>query len=498
MKPTYYPSYEKFKELSGKGNMVPVYRQLLADTLTPVSAFKKISTAGHAFLLESASGGEKMARYSFIGAKPFMELSCRGNQTEITRNGKKERLESRDPIDTLRKEIEKFTPVNVDELPYFTGGAVGYFSYDAVRYTEELPVDTVDDLKLPDVLFMFFDSVIVFDHQDKVIKVIANAFLDGTGAESAYKDAVRRIDDLVDMLRTPVESVSADITTNGRAGKDFSSNFDKEDFLRAVERCKEYIRAGDVFQVVISQRLGLKTKAKPLDIYRALRVINPSPYMFYLDLGELKLIGSSPEVMVKVDRGKVTVRPIAGTRRRGRTEEEDKRMEDELVNDPKEQAEHVMLVDLGRNDVGRVAEYGSVHLEDRMIVERYSHVMHITSSVTGRLRPDKTLFDTLRSCLPAGTLSGAPKVRAMEIIEELEPTRRGPYGGAVGYIDFSGNMDTCITIRTIVLIGDTAYVQAGAGIVADSVPELEYKETLNKARGLMVAIETAETLHNSG
>ncbi|MEE9584857.1 MAG: chorismate-binding protein, partial [Candidatus Brocadiales bacterium] len=317
-------------------------------------------------------------------------------------------------------------------------------------------------------------------------------------AKGAYKDAVRRIDALVDMLRTPVESVSEDITTDGRVGKKFSSNFDKGDFLRAVDRCKEYIRAGDAFQIVLSQRLGLKTKADPLNIYRALRVINPSPYMFYLDLGELKLIGSSPEVMVKVDRGRVTVRPIAGTRRRGDTEEEDKRLEDELINDPKEQAEHIMLVDLGRNDVGRVAEYGSVHLEDNMIIERYSHVMHITSSVTGRLRPDKTTFDTLRACLPAGTLSGAPKVRAMEIIEELEPTRRGPYGGAVGYIDFAGNMDTCITIRTIILKGDTAYVQAGAGIVADSIPEREYKETLNKAKGLMVAIETAEGMQSSG
>ncbi len=498
MKPTYYPSYEKFKALAGKGNTIPVYRQLLADTLTPVSAFRKISTAGHAFLLESASGGEKMARYSFIGTKPFMELNCRGNQTEIIRNGKKESFEDHDPIGTLEKELKKFSPVAVDELPYFTGGAVGYFSYDAVRYTEKLPVNTVDDLELPDISFMFFDSVVVFDHQEKMIKVIANAFLHETDAEGAYKDAVGRIDSLADMLRTAVESVSEDIITNGQIERNFSSNFDKADFLRAVDRCKEYIRAGDAFQIVLSQRLGLETKAKPLDIYRALRVINPSPYMFYLDLGETRLIGSSPEVMVKVDRGRVTVRPLAGTRKRGRSEEEDKRLEEELINDPKEQAEHVMLVDLGRNDVGRVAEYGSVHLEDRMIIERYSHVMHITSSVTGTLRPDKTTFDALRSCLPAGTLSGAPKVRAMEIIEELEPTRRGPYGGAVGYIDFSGNMDTCITIRTILLKGNTVYVQAGAGIVADSVPELEYKETLNKARGLMVAIETAEAMESTG
>ncbi len=496
MKPTYYPSYEKFKALAGKGNVIPVYRQLLADALTPVSALKKISAAGHVFLLESAAGGEKMARYSFIGAKPFMEFRCHGNRLEIVRNGNKETCETRDPIAALQKEMERFSPVAVDNLPDFTGGAVGYFGYDTVRYTEDLPRDTVDDLKLPDILFMFFDTVLVFDHQDKVIKVIANAFLDGTEKqmEGAYRDATGKIDAMVDMLRTPVEPASEDITTDGCTEMKFSSNFDKKDFLRAVDRCKEYIRAGDVFQVVISQRLGVETTAGPLDIYRALRVINPSPYMFYLDLGEVKLIGSSPEVMVKVDRGKVTVRPIAGTRKRGESEEEDRRLAEELINDPKERAEHIMLVDLGRNDVGRVSEYGSVHLEDRMIIERYSHVIHITSSVTGRLRPDKTVFDTLRACLPAGTLSGAPKVRAMEIIEELESTRRGPYGGAVGYIDFSGNMDTCITIRTIVLKGKTAYVQAGAGIVADSVPEREFKETESKALGLLLTIFTAENL----
>jgi anthranilate synthase component 1 len=343
---------------------------------------------------------------------------------------------------------------------------------------------------------MFFDSVLVFDHQDKVIKVIANAFLDGTEKQmkGAYRDATGKIDAMVDMLRTPVEPASEDIATEKTISRKIASNFKKDDFLKAVDRCKEYIRAGDIFQVVLSQRFGLETEAEPLDMYRALRVINPSPYMFYLDLGEVKLIGSSPEVMVKVDKGKVTVRPIAGTRKRGESEEEDRRLAEELINDPKERAEHIMLVDLGRNDVGRVSEYGSVHLEDRMIIERYSHVIHITSSVTGRLRPDKTVFDTLRACLPAGTLSGAPKVRAMEIIEELESTRRGPYGGAVGYIDFSGNMDTCITIRTIVLKGKTAYVQAGAGIVADSVPEREFKETESKALGLLLTIFTAENL----
>jgi anthranilate synthase component 1 len=519
MKLTYLPAYPEFKVLvkqllsqspesasggegEGRTRLVPVYRQLMADTLTPVSAFQKLlgsteGTAqplGHAFLLESAAGGEKMARYSFLGVKPFMEVKSQNNRIEILKGLSKETLETQDPLGTLEGLLRKLSQATLPELPCFSAGAVGYVSYDNVRSLEKLPSRTVNDLQLPDLLFMFFDSLVIFDHLNKTIKVVSNAHLEEGDKKDAraYQEATRRIDSIIERLRTPVLTISDDITTDGEVTPPFSSNFKKEDFLQAVQRCKEYIKAGDVFQVVLSQRLSIKTQANPFNVYRALRVINPSPYMFYLDLGELKLIGSSPEVMVKVERGKITVRPIAGTRKRGLSEEEDTRLERELLADPKERAEHIMLVDLGRNDVGRVAEYGSVSLEDRMIIEKYSHVMHITSSVTGRLRQDKGAFDTLKACLPAGTLSGAPKVRAMEIIEELEPTRRGPYGGAVGYVDFSGNMDTCITIRTIILKGDTAYIQAGAGIVADSVPEREYEETLNKAKGLLKAIEAAE------
>jgi anthranilate synthase component 1 len=420
---------------------------------------------------------------------------------EVLRGTSKETLETRDPLAVLEGLVMELPPATCRELPAggegteatFSAGAVGYVSYDAVRSIEKLPERAVNDLRLPDLLFMFFDSLVIFDHLNKTIKVVSNAHLgDKKDLSRAYQEATKKIDSIIERLRTPILTLSDDITTDGEVTLPFSSNFEREDFLKAVQRCKEYIKAGDVFQVVLSQRLAVKTQASPFNIYRALRVINPSPYMFYLDLGELKLIGSSPEVMVKVEHGEITVRPIAGTRKRGLNEEEDTRLEKELLADPKERAEHIMLVDLGRNDVGRVAEYGSVSLEDRMVIEKYSHVMHITSSVTGKLRQDKSAFDTLKACLPAGTLSGAPKVRAMEIIEELEPTRRGPYGGAVGYVDFSGNMDTCITIRTIVLRGDTAYIQAGAGIVADSVPEKEYEETLNKAKGLLKAIEAAE------
>jgi len=501
MKPSYSPLYPEFERQAKavappgdkKARIVPVCRQLMADTLTPVSAFQKLGLSGHAFLLESAAGGEKMARYSFLGVEPFMEVKGYGNRMEVLRGTSKETLETRDPLAVLEGLVMELPPATCRELPRFSAGAVGYVSYDAVRFIEKLPERAVNDLQLPDLLFMFFDSLVIFDHLNKTIKVVSNAHLgDKKDPSQAYQEATRKIDSIIERLRTPILTLSDDITTDGEVTLPFSSNFKREDFLKAVQRCKEYIKAGDVFQVVLSQRLAVKTQASPFNIYRALRVINPSPYMFYLDLGELKLIGSSPEVMVKVERDEITVRPIAGTRKRGLNEEEDMRLEKELLADPKERAEHIMLVDLGRNDVGRVAEYGSVSLEDRMIIEKYSHVMHITSSVTGKLRQDKSAFDTLKACLPAGTLSGAPKVRAMEIIEELEPTRRGPYGGAVGYVDFSGNMDTCITIRTIVLRGDTAYIQAGAGIVADSVPEKEYEETLNKAKGLLKAIEAAE------
>lgn len=491
----YYPAFEEFKQLSTQGNLIPVYRQLLADTLTPVSAFQKIADKGCAFLLESAAGGEKISRYSLLGTNPFVEFTSFGHCIEIKRGvNRKEVIQAQDPLEILQKEMASFAPVKVAGLPDFFCCGVGYVGYDTIRCYESLPNIPKDDLSLPEMQVMFYDSMIIFDHLSKTIKVVCAAKVDGSPLENVYTETIKKIDCVIEKLRTPVLSLSDDITMEKEISIEFSSNFEKTDFLKAVERCKEYIRAGDVFQVVISQRFKTQTHADPLSIYRVLRVINPSPYMFYLKMNNLKLIGSSPEVMVKVDGKKIVVRPIAGTRRRGKDDTEDTQFADELIADPKERAEHIMLLDLGRNDIGRVSRYGSVHIDEQMVIEKYSHVMHITSSVCGELEEDKTAFDSLKACLPAGTLSGAPKIRAMQIIDEIEPTKRGPYGGAVGYFDFFGNMNTCITIRTIVLTGNDAYIQAGAGIVADSVPEREYEETLNKAKGLLKAIEIAEKL----
>ena len=495
METQYYPTFNEFKELSKKGNVVPVYRQLFADTLTPVSAFQKVSDTDYAFLLESADGGEKIAKYSTIGSNPFAGFKCKDSNVEIFNKEGITHIETTDPFKALEQQISKFSPVRVNGLPDFFGGAVGYTSYDSVRYVETLPDSTADDLNLPDMYFMFYDETIVFDHLNKTIKVVCVAHIDERDIQEIYEDTVNKIDNVTNKLRTPVMTLSDDITEKGELSLKFSSNFKKSDFLQAVETCKEYIRAGDIIQAVLSQRLQTEINAKPINIYRTLRVINPSPYMFYIKMKDLELIGSSPEVMVKVDDGNINVRPIAGTRKRGSTTEEDELLAKELLSDPKELAEHIMLLDLGRNDVGSVSQYDSVSIDEKMVIEKYSHVMHITSSVSGKLRSDKNAFDGLRACLPAGTLSGAPKVRAMQIIDELEQTRRGPYGGAVGYINFSGDINTCITIRTIVLKnGKDAYIQAGAGIVADSVPEMEYQETLNKAKGLLRAIEVAERI----
>lgn len=491
----YYPTFEGFKQLASRGNTIPVYRQLFADTLTPVSAFQKISDAGCAFLLESAAGGEKISRYSLLGASPVIEFTSFGHRVEIKRGDKgKEVIHAQDPLEVLNKVMKSFTPVQVEGLPNFFCCGVGYIGYDTIRYYESLPNIPKDDLSLPDIQVMFYDSMIIFDHLTKIMKVVCTAKTDGRPLENVYNEAIKKIDCTIEKLRTPVMSLSDDIAIDKEIRIEFSSNFEKTDFLNAVERCKEYIRAGDVFQVVISQRFKTQTHADPFNIYRTLRVINPSPYMFYLKMNDLKLIGSSPEVMVKVDGRKIIVRPIAGTRKRGRDETEDTQFAEELIADPKERAEHIMLLDLGRNDVGRVSRYGSVHIDEKMVIEKYSHVMHITSSVCGELEEGKTAFDSLKACLPAGTLSGAPKIRAMQIIDEIEPTKRGPYGGAVGYFDFFGNINTCITIRTILLKGTDAYIQAGAGIVADSIPEREYEETLNKAKGLLKAIEIAEEM----
>ena len=385
--------------------------------------------------------------------------------------------------------------VHLPELPPFCAGAVGYAGYDTVRYFERLPNAPPDDRQVPDLAFAFYDRMVVFDNVAKTIVVVAMARLDRPGAtvESAYNDARRRVDALVEQLATrSAELELVDIRPEGEVNLEFRSNFSQQQYEKAVEKCVEYIRAGDIFQVVLSQRLEVSLTAHPFEIYRTLRIVNPSPFMFYVRTPSVTLVGSSPEVMVRVVDGQVTVRPLAGTRRRGKTEEEDRSLAQELLADPKERAEHVMLVDLGRNDVGRVCRYRSVQVTDVMTIERYSHVMHITSNVCGRLAPGKGAFEALQACLPAGTVSGAPKVRAMEIIDELEPHRRGPYAGAVGYVDFSGNMDTCIALRTLVVQGDKGYVQAGAGIVADSVPSNEWQETMNKARGLLKAIELAQ------
>jgi anthranilate synthase component I len=500
---THLPEPERFADLARSGRFVPVYRRLFADTLTPLSAFARIDAGACGCLFESVVGGEKVGRYSFLGADPFMVLEARGTTVTITRQGTTETLECADPLAELHRRMEEFRPVRLPELPPFTSGVVGYAAYDSIRYVEHLPDAPPDDLRLPDISFAFYDRLLVFDNVTKSLDIVVLARIDElspAGIARARAEACRRIDATIAALSRPHDwPPPADIgprreprcLADGTAATTFSA----EAFTAAVERAIEYIRAGDVFQVVLSRRLDIPFAGPPLELYRTLRVVNPSPFMFFLRTPTVSLVGSSPEIMVRVIDGEITVRPLAGTRPRGATEEEDRLLAEGLLADPKERAEHVMLIDLGRNDVGRVSEIGSVRLSDVMSIERYSHVMHLTSNVTGRLAPGMTAFDALRACLPAGTVSGAPKIRAMEIIDEFEPVRRGPYAGAVGYIDFGGAMDTCIALRTIVVAGGTAHVQSGAGIVADSVPASELQETINKAKGLLVSIEmTAERL----
>jgi len=489
----YHPDKQEFIRRAKAGNLVSVYREILADMETPVSAFRKIAGGEYSFLLESVEGGERLARFSFLGTAPALVMRSKGRRVELQENGTTTELDlqdGQDPLHILKKQLGRFKWVPDPELPRFCGGAVGYIGYDMVRFFEEIPDSTEDDLGLPDCVFAFTDTILIFDHVKHRIKVLCNAQVNGD-PEEAYDTAVEKIDRLVQRLREPMPGRDDPRPTVPPA--QVSSNFTREDFEQAVLACKEYIAAGDCIQVVLSQRLSTPVAADPFDVYRALRSLNPSPYMYYLDYKDLKIIGSSPEILVTEERGRVTVRPIAGTRPRGQTEEQDKSLEQELLADEKERAEHIMLVDLGRNDIGRVCRYGSVVVNELMVIERYSHVMHIVSNVQGRLRPDKDQFDVLRATFPAGTVSGAPKIRAMEIIDELEPTRRGPYAGAIGYFSYSGDMDTCITIRTILIHNGTAYVQAGAGIVADSVPEREYEETMNKARAMIRALELAQS-----
>ena len=473
----YYPTLEDFREAAKSGNTIPIYRSILADMETPVSAFYKLMPDNYAFLLESVEGGENLARYSFLGSQPSVLFYSKGHQVTIEYLEKGETVvqEYEDPLSALEELMQNYRPVDSEELPKFHGGAVGYMSYDMVRFVEELPDNTEDELQLPDCFFMIAETLLIFDHVNHQIKVVANAHIDGD-VDATYANAIAKIEALVEKLTTTSEAYLRRNSDEHQEQydkiiSDPESNFTKSDYETAVRRAKEYIAAGDIIQVVPSQRFSCPVSVDSFEIYRALRMINPSPYMYYLQLDGFDIVGASPEMMVRVEDGIVQTVPIAGTRPRGTTTEEDRELEQQLLADPKERAEHVMLVDLGRNDLGRVCEYHTVEVTDLMIVERFSHVMHIVSHVIGRLREDLTAFDVLRSCLPAGTLSGAPKIRAMEIIDELEPTRRATYGGAVGYFSFSGSADTAITIRTAVIKDSTAYVQAGGGIVADSVPE---------------------------
>jgi anthranilate synthase component 1 len=487
------PGREVVLRLFEQGDLVPVYRTLLADLETPVSVYLKLAQEGlPSFLLESVEGGEQVGRYSFLGVNPKGVISVKGNRVTRTLHGEtttRQLASGQDPLHAIKQEFARVKPVHLDGLPRFVGGAVGYIGYDVVRYFERLPETATEDLDVPDAAFMLPDTLVIFDHAKHQLIVLANAHNTGD-PDAAYDDALMRIDGIIAALRQPLPPIpEADHPLHEELG----SNLTRERYEAMVRQGKEYIAAGDAFQIVLSQRFSRHTSAPPLAIYRSLRMLNPSPYMFLLNFGgDLSLIGASPELMVRLEDDVATVRPIAGTRKRGVNEAEDKLLEAELLADPKERAEHVMLVDLGRNDLGRVCEYGTVKVPKMMYVERYSHVMHIVSQVQGKLRSGMDAFDLLRATFPAGTLSGAPKVRAMEIIEELEGTRRATYGGAVGYFSFDGSMDTCITIRSLLMQGNMLYLQAGAGIVADSDPAREYEETINKAKAVAVAIEYAE------
>ena len=493
----YQPDLETVRAMAaeGKSNLTPIFADVQADLETPVSAFLKVARGDYSFLLESVEGGERLARYSFIGTEPY----------RVIKNGPYADLsEGSDPLREVEDELSRYQLSHPRDnearaaLPRFTGGAVGFLAYDVIRHFEpRVQIPETDTLGLPESLFMFVDSLLVFDHLQHTIKVVAHCRLDGD-IEASYRQACWRIDELSRRLSQTLPASPYPVEPPSHAVEEVRSSVGKELYIENVERGKEYIVAGDFIQIVPSQRLSRRTTAHPLSVYRALRTVNPSPYMYYLSMGDSHIVGASPEMLVRVEDGVVETHPIAGTRPRGRDQAEDEALERELIDDEKERAEHVMLVDLGRNDIGRVSEPGTVQVGDFMVVERYSHVMHLVSRVTGKLRSDHTTYDALRACFPAGTVSGAPKIRAMEVISELEPDRRGPYAGAVGYIDFSGNMDTCITIRTAVMKDGVASVQAGGGVVFDSVPEAEFQESLNKARGMLLAIDRAEAMEEDG
>lgn len=489
-----YPDYKLFKQLSKKYNYIPVTTCLIADTITPVSALAALNSDENCFLLESISGGERVSRYSFLGFGKTKVFQCEGENITIIDSGKKKKYSSKDPLGELNQYASQWKYPDLTGLPVFQGGGVGYISYDMFRTVENLPNCPTNDLKIPDILFGFHEVLLAFDHAKRVLTIVVHADLSKDKADLAYKKAAKKIEDTLKRLKKAVHLPLVSYENmEGPLKIQYKSNVNKDKFIQDVLAIKEHIKAGDIFQCVLSQRLETDLKSSPLNVYRALRAINPSPYMFYLKFKDLMLLGSSPEILVSVDKQKkITVRPIAGTRHRGGDEAEDIALAKELLADPKEIAEHTMLVDLARNDIGRVANYKSIKIEERMIVEYYSHVMHIVSTVSGKLKNNLNIMDAFKACFPAGTLTGAPKIRAMQILDKLETTKRGPFGGGVGYIDYRGHMDTCITIRTILLKNGKAYVQAGAGIVADSVPESEYQETLNKTRGMLKAIELAE------
>ncbi len=499
------PSFEEFSSLAASGNMIPVWTELAADYETPVSAFQKLSE-GHSepcFLLESAENSEQIGRFSFLGTNPRLEIRASGREISVREKGASDFVTSTlpesqgDPLHEVERRMSAFQPVEVEGLPVFTGGAVGFLGYDMVRFFEPtVPGPPDEGLGLPDMVFVITDSLVIFDHRFRKLQVVANICTeDFDSLEAAYEAGRDRIEAVIDRLSKPQSVAPFSLMEEPENPDSVNSNTTQEEYEGMVRKAKEYILAGDIFQVVPSQRFETDYTGRPIDLYRALRHVNPSPYMFCLQFGdEFSLVGSSPEVHVQTIDGNVKIRPIAGTRWRGKTPEEDQALADELLADPKERAEHVMLIDLARNDVGRVAEFDSVQVDEMMIIERYSHVMHIVSNVVGKLNSDQSAYDVMRATFPAGTVSGSPKVRAMQIIDEMEKSKRGAYSGAVGYFGFDGNHDSCIALRTVVLQGEKAYVQAGAGVVADSVPENEYNETVNKAKGMMRAIERAKLL----
>ncbi len=496
----YYPNLDTIRTLKDQGNLCPIYREIMADLETPVSVYLKIARGQYSFLLESIEGGQNIARYSFIGSDPYLVLHMHEGEAQAVQHGYKQTLPYDDPLVVLNSYLQSYNPVRLPDLPRFVGGAVGYLGYENICYFEprlRAHYPTAKDYAMSEALWMFVDTLIVFDHLRRRIQVLSHVHLDADDLEAEYIRAVERIETLIARLHQPVPSgsdLTGKATINPPAAPEATSNTTQEQYAANVERAKQYIVAGDIFQVVPSQRFSKPTKAKPFTIYRALRTVNPSPYMFYLHTNEGDLVGASPEMLVRVEDGIITTHPIAGTRWRGSTPQEDNALAEELLADEKERAEHLMLVDLGRNDIGRVSEPGTVEVPAFMFVERYSHVMHIVSHVTGKLRGDMSGLDALRACFPAGTVSGAPKIRAMEIISELEGSHRGVYAGCVGHVGFNGDLDTCISLRTMVVKDGIAYVQAGGGVVYDSVSADEYQESRNKAAALLRAIEIADQL----